>query len=227
MASEVGEIIPVYKPKGMTSFEVVRKVRNELSKLPYAGRLRKVGHAGTLDPLAEGLLIVLTGSKTKLMDDFLKLDKEYFATFKLGVTSKSDDLETEVVEQTVDINFSEEQIVEVLKKFTGRIEQVPPEYSAAWVDGKRAYHLARRGVEFTLKPKVVIVNEMKIESFLPPFLKLIIICSSGTYVRSLARDIGEKLGCGAILTELVRTRIGSYKVEDATKLNELKLKCAA
>ncbi len=220
MANEIGEIIPVYKPKGMTSFEVVRKVRTEL-------KIKKVGHAGTLDPLAEGLLIVFTNTKTKLMDSFLKLDKEYFATFKLGVTSKSNDLETEVVERMVDVNFSEEQIVEILKKFTGEIEQVPPDYSAAWVDGKRAYHLARSGVKFELKPKIVTINEMRIESLLPPFLKLIITCSSGTYVRSLARDIGEELGCGAILTGLVRTRIGSYKVEDAIKLDELKLRCAA
>ncbi|MCL4510177.1 MAG: tRNA pseudouridine(55) synthase TruB [Bacteroidetes bacterium] len=220
MVNEIGSIMSVYKPKGMTSFEVVRAVRHEL-------KLKKVGHAGTLDPLAEGLLILLTGSKTKLMDDFLKFDKEYLATLKLGVISKSHDLETEVVEQKAEVNFSEEKIAEVLRKFTGKIEQVPPDYSAAWVGGKRAYHLARRGIEFELKPKVVTISEMQIESFLPPLLKLRIVCSSGTYVRSLARDIGEELGCGAVLTELVRTRIGSYKAEEAVKLDELKLRYAA
>lgn len=215
-----GEIIPICKPKGMTSFEVVRRVRHDL-------HLKKVGHAGTLDPLAEGLLIILTDSKTKLMNDFLRLDKEYLATFKLGVTSKSHDLETEVVEQTNRINFSDAQITDALKKFTGRIEQVPPDDSAAWLEGKRAYHLARSGVEFSLKPKLVTISEIKIENYQPPMLKLKIVCSSGTYVRSLARDIGKELGCGAVLTELVRTRIGSYKIEDAIKLDELEMKCAA
>ncbi len=165
MATESGDIIPVYKPKGMTSFEVVRRVRNEL-------KARKVGHAGTLDPLAEGLLIVLVGGKTKMMSDFLKFDKEYIAVLKLGCTSKSFDLETEVVELTSDVHFAEDRIREVLNKHTGKIEQVPPEYSAAWVDGKRAYHLARRGAKFELKPKSVTIDEIKIESFIPPFLRL-------------------------------------------------------
>lgn len=214
MLSEGGEIIPVFKPRGVTSFEVVRKVRNVL-------KIKRVGHAGTLDPLAEGLLIVLTGSKTKLMNDFLKLDKEYLATFRLGVTSKSYDLETEIIDQKSEINFSDEQIREVLKRYTGRIEQVPPEFSAAWVDGKRAYKLARRGVKFELKPKMVSISELKIEVFEAPILKLRIVCSSGTYVRSLARDIGRDLGCGAVLTELMRTRIGSYTMNGAVKLDLL------
>jgi len=215
MGSETGSIIPIYKPKGMTSFEVVRRVRNQL-------KLRKVGHAGTLDPLAEGLLILLTGNKTKSMSELLKLDKEYLATLKLGVTSKSDDLETELVEQVAVISFSLEQIREVLVKYTGRIEQVPPEYSAAWVDGKRAYQLARNGVEFVLKPKIVNISELRIESFVGSELKLTVVCSSGTYVRSLARDIGKDLGCGAVLAGLVRTRIGSYRAEEAMRLDELK-----
>jgi tRNA pseudouridine55 synthase len=198
----------------MTSFEVVRRVRRELN-------VKKVGHAGTLDPLAEGLLIVLTNSKTKLMGDFLKLDKEYIATLRLGVVSKSHDLETEVMEQTNLSGLSEIPIADVLKKFTGRIEQVPPEYSAAWIGGKRAYHLARAGADFKLEPKIVTISELKIEDFKSPFLKLKIVCSSGTYIRSLARDIGEKLGCGAILVELIRTRIGSYRIEDAIKIDKL------
>lgn len=211
---ESGLIIPIYKPTGISSFEVVREVRNEL-------RVKKVGHSGTLDPLAEGLLIILTGNKTKLMNDFLRLDKEYLATFRLGVTSKSYDLETEVVEQTSNIDFSESRIREVLEKYTGRIEQVPPEYSAAWINGKRAYKLARRGVKFELKPKTVSISELTIESYVPPFLKVKIVCSSGTYIRSLARDIGRDLGSGAILTRLVRTRIGSYYADKAIKFEEL------
>jgi len=212
---ENGEIISIYKPKGMTSFDVVRRVRQQL-------KIKRVGHAGTLDPLAEGLVIVLTGNKTKTMEEFRRLDKEYFATFKLGSTSKSHDLETDVVEQTSDTNFSEQRLFEALKKFTGKIEQVPPEYSAAWVGGRRAYHLARRGIKFELKPRTVTISEMKVESFMPPFLKVRLVCSSGTYIRSLARDLGEELGCGALLTELVRTRIGTYKSENAIKVDDLR-----
>lgn len=182
MPIENGQIIPVLKPRGVTSFEVVRKVRSVL-------KIKRVGHAGTLDPLAEGLLIVLTGSKTKLMNDFLKFDKEYLATFRLGVTSKSYDLETEMIVQKLEIDFSEERVREVLHGYTGRIEQIPPEYSAAWVDGKRAYKLARQGVKFELKPKMVSISELKIEMFAPPDLKLKIVSSSGTYIRSLARNM--------------------------------------
>jgi tRNA pseudouridine55 synthase len=214
LAEDSGKIIPIYKPKGMTSFEVVRKVRHGM----YRG---KVGHAGTLDPLAEGLLIILTGCKTKLMEKFLKFEKEYVATLKLGVKSKSHDLETEPVECAVDVNISSERVVAVLKRFIGRIEQVPPVYSAAWVGGKRAYHLARSGVAFELRPKTVTISKLEIESYNPPFLRLRIICSSGTYVRSLVRDLGEELGCGAVLTELVRMRIGPYKVDDAMRIEEV------
>ncbi len=213
-------IIPVYKPKGMTSFEVVRKARRELN-------LKKVGHAGTLDPLAEGLLILLTGDKTKSMESFMRLEKEYAATLKLGAVSNSHDLETEVTEQASSVDFSADKIETTLKKFKGRIEQVPPDYSAAWVNGKRAYHLARRGVKPDLKPKAVTVSEMHIESYVPPVLQLRIVCSSGTYVRSLVRDIGEDLGCGAVLTALVRSRIGSYRAEEAVKIEELRLRYAA
>lgn len=220
MTTDNDSIIAVYKPKGMTSFEVVRRVRREL-------RIKKVGHAGTLDPLAEGLLILLTGKKTKMMESFLRMDKEYVATLRLGVVSKSHDLETELVEQAVGLPASDEEIRPVLTRFTGEIEQVPPDYSAAWVDGKRAYHLARRGVEFELKPKVVRISAIEVVSYSPPLLKLRIVCSSGTYIRSLARDIGYELGCGSVLEELVRTRIGSYRVEDAIRLDELKVSCTA
>ena len=218
--NEEGSIIAVSKPRGMTSFEVVRIVRSEL-------RLKKVGHAGTLDPLAEGLLILLTGKETKMMESFLKLDKEYVADLRLGVDSKSHDLETELVERVSGWDVTEEKIREVLKRFTGSIEQVPPDYSATWVDGKRAYHLARRGVEFELKPKTVTISEIAIQYFSAPLLRLRIVCSSGTYIRSLARDIGDELGCGSVLERLVRTRIGTYRLEDAVKLEELKESCAA
>ncbi len=220
MTNEPGSIISVYKPKGMTSFEVVRKVRNGL-------KLKKVGHAGTLDPLAEGLLIILTGDKTKSMGSFLGLDKEYLATLRLGVTSKSHDMETELVEKASDVSFPEERVREAVAKFVGTIEQVPPEYSAAWVGGKRAYHLARRGVEFELKPKKVNIYGISIESFVPPLLKLKVTCSSGTYIRSLARDLGGELGCGSVLIDLVRTRIGEYRVGNAITLDELNVSCAA
>ncbi|MCL5268417.1 MAG: tRNA pseudouridine(55) synthase TruB [Bacteroidetes bacterium] len=220
MTTDRDMVILVYKPKGLTSFEVVRRVRRELN-------LKKVGHSGTLDPLAEGLLILLTGTETKSMTSFLKLDKEYLATLRLGVVSKSHDLETELVEQTSSVNIPSNRIEEVLEKFKGKIEQVPPDYSATWVNGKRAYNLARRGVKPDLKPKVVTIQGIRIENFMPPLLQLRIVCSSGTYVRSLARDIGEELGCGAVLTDLVRTRIGSYKIEEAVRLEELRLRYAA
>lgn len=217
--NDSGSIIAVYKPKGMTSFEVVRNVRTEL-------RLRKVGHAGTLDPLAEGLLILLTGKKTKMMDHFLKLDKEYIATLRLGVVSKSHDLETELIEHSGELPTLE-RIREVVSKFTGTIEQVPPNYSATWVEGKRAYDLARRGVEFELKPKTVKISRIDVEAYSPPLLSLRVVCSSGTYIRSLARDIGDEIGCGSVLEGLLRTRIGTYKVQDAIKLDELKMSFAA
>lgn len=220
MTNDSDSIIAVYKPRGMTSFNVVRTVRRELG-------LKKVGHAGTLDPLAEGLLILLTGRKTKLMESFLKLDKEYVATLRLGVTSRSHDLETEVVAQDAEVPNDEDRIRGALAKFTGSIEQIPPDYSAAWVDGKRAYHLARKGVEFELKPKNVTISEIAVEAYNPPSLRLRITCSSGTYIRSLARDIGDELGCGAVLEKLVRTRIGSYKSDEAFKLEDVKLGCAA
>ncbi len=220
MTTDPALIIPVYKPKGVTSFEVVRRVRRELN-------LKKIGHSGTLDPLAEGLLILLAGPETKSMNNFLKLDKEYLATLRLGAVSKSYDLETEVVEQAGSLDLPFERIEEIVGRFVGRIEQVPPDYSATWVNGKRAYSLARRGVKPDLKPKVVTIHEIRIEEFTPPILRLRINCSSGTYVRSLARDIGEGLGCGAVLTGLVRTRIGSYKVEEAVKIEDLKLRYAA
>ncbi len=218
--NEEGSVIAVNKPRGMTSFEVVRAARSGL-------RLKKVGHAGTLDPLAEGLLILLTGKKTKTMESFLKLDKEYVADLRLGVDSKSHDLETEVIERVPEVNITEEKIRAVLEKFTGAIDQVPPDYSATWVDGKRAYHLARSGVEFELKPKRVTINEIEIESYSAPALRIRIVCSSGTYIRSLARDLGDELGCGAVLEGLVRTRIGTYRLEDAVTLDELKESCAA
>ncbi len=214
-------IIPVYKPKGLTSFEVVRRVRRELN-------LKKIGHSGTLDPLAEGLLILLTGSETKSMTGFLKLDKEYLATLRLGVVSKSHDLETELVERASSVeDITSDRIDEVLRKFTGKIEQVPPDFSATWVNGKRAYNLARKGVKPDLKPKPVTVHEIRAEKIALPMIQLRIVCSSGTYVRSLARDIGEELGCGAVLTDLVRTRIGSYKIEEAVRMEELKLRYVA
>lgn len=211
---ESGEIIPIYKPRGITSFAVVRQIRQSMNA-------KKVGHAGTLDPLAEGLLIVLTGKKTKLMNDFLKFDKEYSATFRLGMTSKSFDLETEVIEQAAVPDLTVSRIEEVLRKYTGKFEQLPPEFSAAWVGGKRAYHLARRGLEVKLKPKSVSISRLDIQSFVPPTLEVSVVCSSGTYIRSLARDIGQDLGCGAVLTRLVRTRIGPYTLANANRFDDV------
>ncbi len=218
--TEQDAVLPIYKPRGMTSFGMVRTVRNQLN-------LRKVGHAGTLDPLAEGLLIILTGKKTKLMGEFLKMDKEYHATLQLGVESSSHDLETGVTERVKDLDLSLAQLEDALKKFTGRIEQVPPAYSAKWLDGKRAYRLARQNVGFELKPKLVTIEKIEIQSFNCPFVDLRVVCSSGTYIRSLARDIGTELGCGAVLAKLIRTRIGTYTVEAAIRLEDSRIGSAA
>ncbi len=193
-----GEIIPIYKPRGITSFAVVRKIRQAMS-------VQKVGHAGTLDPLAEGLLIVLTGSKTKLMNEFLKFDKEYSAAFRLGVTSKSYDLETEIVEVSSFPDLEETRIEAVLQKYKGRIEQLPPEYSAAWIGGKRAYHLARRGVEVTLKPKFVSISSLDLVSYIPPIIELRVVC--------LERHLHKKSGKRSRPRPWMRSRVdpaGSY-----------------
>jgi len=211
---ENGQILPVNKPLTWTSFDVVKKVRNIL-------RIKKIGHAGTLDPLAEGLLILCTGKFTKKIEEIQAQEKEYTGQFTLGQTTPSFDLETEV-DATQDISYlTEEAILAAAKLFEGKIEQVPPIYSAVKVNGERAYTLARRGEGAEIKAKTIDIQLFQITSVELPLVYFRVVCSKGTYIRSLARDFGEKLGCGAHLSKLVRTRIGPYNLDQALSLEDI------
>lgn len=208
----------IHKPSGITS----RKVVDEVLRLLRLGGVRsrdlpKVGHAGTLDPLACGVLVVCIGAATRLIDVLHSLPKKYLATFLLGRRSDTEDIEGQVVEVAVDQaqKLSRLQIEAVLPEFRGGIEQVPPAFSAVRVEGKRAYELARRGRPIALQAKPVEIYHLEVVRFEPPELQLDIECSSGTYIRALGRDLGERLGCGAVMSALVRTQVASFKVSDA------------
>jgi len=203
-----GEVLLVDKPSGWTSFDVVNKLRRA------AGGL-KMGHAGTLDPMATGLLIICTGRKRKEIDKFTGLDKEYVAEVRLGIRTASFDTETEPVEERSTEGVTEEQIRTVLREFTGPQMQMPPMWSAVKIRGKRLYEHARKGVEIDRPARPIVVHELELVECAVPRLVLRIACTKGTYVRSLANDIGLRLGCGACLTGLRRTRIGPYGVDDA------------
>ena len=202
-----GEILSYDKPLYWTSFYLVKQVRSKLQKELGIKKL-KVGHAGTLDPLATGVMIICTGKKTKLIDSFQHQTKEYIATLRLGATTASFDLETEIDATFPVEHISENLVKEILQKFTGTIEQTPPVYSAVKVDGERAYDLARKGEEVELKSKTLVIDEIELLSFSQNEIKIRVVCSKGTYIRALARDIGLALGSGAHLIGLVRTRIG-------------------
>jgi tRNA pseudouridine55 synthase len=211
---EAGEVLLLDKPLTWTSFDVVRKVKNTL-------RPRKIGHAGTLDPLATGLLILCTGKKTKEIDQIQAQEKEYEGTFRLGQTTPSFDLETPVDAEQPYAHLTEDKIRAAVATFLGKIEQVPPVFSAVKVDGKRAYELARKGQEAEIKPKTVEIKEFEITRFALPEIDFRVVCSKGTYIRSLARDLGAALGCGAHLTRLVRTRIGEHRLANAWTVAEV------
>jgi tRNA pseudouridine55 synthase len=215
-----GTILSFDKPLEWTSFGLVNKVRYLLCRHIGEKKL-KVGHAGTLDPLATGVLIICTGKATKQIDTLQAKTKEYVATLQLGATTPSFDLETEVDATYPTAHITEEKVKEALTRFIGRIEQVPPSYSACKVDGKRAYDLARQGKEVELKAKVLVIDEIELQDFNPVAMQATIrvVCSKGTYIRALARDIGLALESGAHLTALRRTRIGDYKVEDCHTLD--------
>ncbi len=211
--TDPAEILLVDKPLRWTSFDVVKKIRGHF-------RLKKVGHAGTLDPLATGLLIVCTGKKTKEIQFIMDEEKEYTGTLVLGKTTPSYDLETEIQNEK-DISHITEQLVhDASKKFSGWIDQIPPQHSAIRVKGKRAYESARKGKTVVLEPRKVEIKQMELMPRLPE-VDFRIICSKGTYIRSLVRDIGEELGVGAYLSALRRTRIGKYAINDARTIEEL------
>ena len=217
---EKGEILLVGKPYSWTSFDVVGKIRSLIRR--YTGLKKvKIGHAGTLDPLATGLLILCTGKFTKRIEEFQDLDKEYTGTFRLGITTPSYDLETEPgVARPVD-HLTPEALVEAAAKLTGTYDQVPPLYSARWIDGKRAYTFARKEVDKPIEPRKVTITAFELSGIALPEIEFRVVCSKGTYIRSLARDFGEALGCGAHLTALCRTRIGPYHLRDAFTLQEI------
>ena len=219
MDFKTGTILSFDKPLTWTSFGLVSKVRYLLCQHIGEKKL-KVGHAGTLDPLATGVLIICTGKATKQIDTLQAKTKEYVATLQLGATTPSFDLETPVDATFPTGHITEERVKEALAKFIGRIEQIPPSYSACKVDGKRAYDLARQGKEVELKPKVLVIDEIELQDFNPQTMQATIrvVCSKGTYIRALARDIGLALDSGAHLTALRRTRIGDYKVEECHTL---------
>lgn len=202
------KIILVNKPLGWTSFDVVNKLRKTLG-------VKKIGHAGTLDPLATGLLIICTGKMTRKVQELTSLDKEYTGTLILGQSTPSHDRETEITEVRDISGIKTEQITRAAAHFTGRIEQIPPAHSAVKIKGKRAYKLARKGETPALKPRTVEIHVFDITKINLPEVHFRVVCSKGTYIRSLVRDLGEKLGTGAYLAELCRTRIGNFRLEDA------------
>lgn len=205
---EEGKVILIDKPLRWTSFDVVRKIRNLI-------RIKKVGHAGTLDPLATGLLIICTGKFTKKINEYMAQEKEYTGSFTLGATTVSYDLEQETKDFKPFDHLTEDEIKSAAKPFTGEILQVPPAHSAIQINGKRVYELARQGKEVIIEPRKVTIKEFEITKMEMPLVHFRVICSTGTYIRSLANDFGKVLGCGAHLSSLCRTRIGEFKVEDA------------
>ena len=208
-----GEVLYFNKPLTWTSFDLVNKFRYKLSRKLKVKKI-KVGHAGTLDPLATGVMIVCTGRATKRIDEFQYQTKEYVATLKLGETTPSFDLEKEIDAVYPTEHITREKVEEVLNSFVGTIQQIPPVFSACKVDGKRAYELARKGEEVELKSKTLVIDEMELLECNLPVIKIRVVCSKGTYIRALARDIGEALNSGAHLTALERTRVGDVRLED-------------
>ena len=208
-----GEVLCIDKPLGWTSFDAVKRLRGALSRRLGLKKI-KVGHAGTLDPLATGVMIICTGRATKRIDELQAGVKEYVATLALGATTPSFDLETEIDATYPTAHITENLVREVLGRFTGAIEQVPPAYSACKIDGRRAYDLARKGREVELKAKTLIIDEIELLSFSPQEISIRTVCSKGTYIRALARDIGQALGSGAHLTALRRTRVGDITLDN-------------
>lgn len=214
-----GEVIAIDKPYEWTSFGLVAKVRWLLTQ--HLGRKIKVGHAGTLDPLATGVVLLCTGKATKRIDELQAQTKEYTATLRLGATTPSFDLEHDIDATYPTAHITEESVREALCRFKGSIEQVPPAFSACKIEGKRAYKMARKGQDVVLSPKLIRIDEIELTGCrLPDEIDIRVVCGKGTYIRALARDIGLALGSGAHLTALRRTRVGDYRVEDCMTLDE-------
>ncbi len=214
-----GETILVDKPYGWTSFDVVKRIRGVMLRRMGIKKM-KVGHAGTLDPLATGVMIIVSGKSTKLIEQLQSGVKEYIATIALGATTPSYDLETEIDARYPTAHITRELVGEVLTKFTGRIEQVPPAFSACKIDGKRAYKMARKGDTVELKPKILVIDEIELLEYSPESITIRVVCSKGTYIRALARDIGAALGSGGHLTALRRTRVGDVTIDRCLSLDD-------
>lgn len=218
-----GEVISINKDVDWTSFDVVNKIRYLLKK-KYNIKKIKVGHAGTLDPKATGIVIVCTGKKTKEIESYVSEEKEYIAEVKLGETTPSFDRETEPDNFFETKHITIEKVKEVLNSFIGKQEQIPPMYSAIHINGKRAYEIARQGISVEIKPREIEIYNIELISENLPVLKIKINCSKGTYIRALARDIGIKLDSGAYMTSLVRTASGKYRIENALTIEEFENK---
>lgn len=214
-----GETLCIDKPLSWTSFDVVKRLRGVLLRR-YRTKKFKVGHAGTLDPLATGVMIIVTGKSTKLIEQLQAGVKEYIATIRLGATTPSFDLETEIDATYPTEHITRQLVEETISRFTGPISQVPPAFSACKIDGKRAYDMARKGREVNLKPKLLVIDEIELLDFAPDSITLRIVCSKGTYIRALARDIGEALGSGGHLTALRRTRVGDFSLDGALSIDD-------
>jgi tRNA pseudouridine55 synthase len=210
---EEGRVLLINKPIEWTSFDAVRKIRNTI-------RIKKVGHAGTLDPLATGLLIICTGKFTKKINEYMAKEKEYTGTFTLGAITPTYDLESEPIDFKPTESITPELIHDATNRFTGPIFQVPPAHSAIKLEGKRVYELARQGKEVKLEARPVTISEFEITGIAMPVVSFRVVCSTGTYIRSLANDFGNALGCGAYLSSLCRTRIGEHKLEQAMSMEE-------
>jgi len=213
---ETDGILIVNKPRGLTSHDIVSLIRNKLN-------IKKVGHAGTLDPLACGVLVILIGKATKLSKNLVKHDKVYEADCLLGIMTETDDLEGEIIKKQSKISIDEQDLITALSKFKGSIKQKVPRYSAVKLKGKRLYDLARKKKRFNLPERTVTIYEIELINFNPPEVKLRIRCSKGTYIRSICRDIGKVLGCGACLKSLKRSKSGPFTIDESISIDEIRM----
>ena len=216
---EEGQVLLINKPLEWTSFDVVRKIRSAI-------KIKKVGHAGTLDPLATGMLILCTGKFTKRINEYMSQEKEYTGTFTLGATTPTYDLENEPQDFKDYSSITPEQLQAIAQQFTGEIMQVPPMHSAIKKDGKRVYELARQGITIELEPRKITIKEFEFTAIELPVLHFRVVCTTGTYIRSLANDVGKVAGCGAYLSSLCRTRIGAFTLDQSMTIDEALAKCA-
>jgi tRNA pseudouridine55 synthase len=211
---ELEGIVIVDKPQGITSHDVVDRVRRIL-------HMKRVGHAGTLDPLATGVLIILVGKSTKLFNKFEPFDKAYLATLKLGVKTTTADIQGQILAEKPFGEISQEMFLEMTKHFMGEIEQRPPMVSAVKVAGERLYKLARQGIEVKRESRKIKVNRLDLVDFNPPYVQFYLECSKGTYVRQLAEDLGGRLGCGACITQIKRTKVGPFSIDESVTLDKM------